>query len=70
MKRKIENVYLGILELLLLATFEARLLVVLKSFSHSSIVSGSFFPAVSGNTKDNTAATRALTPNMVVGMAT
>ena len=64
------SIYLGILELLLLATFDVRLLGDLNSFSHSSIVSGSFFPAVSGKTRESNADNKALAPNIVVGMAT
>ena len=67
---QVKSIYLGILELLLLPTLEVRLLGVLNSFSHSSIVSGSFFPAVSGKTRENNADNRALTPNIVVGTAT
>ena len=65
-----KSIYLGILELLLLATFDVRLLGDLNSFSHSSIVSGSFFPAVSGKTRESNADNKALAPNIVVGMAT
>ena len=64
------SIYLGMLELLLLATFDVRLLGDLNSFSHSSIVSGSFFPAVSGKTRESNADNKALAPNIVVGMAT
>ena len=55
---------------LLPGTLEARRLVEMKSFSHSSIVSGSFFPAVSGKTKENNPAKSALAPKIVVGIAT
>ena len=62
--------YLGIDEHLRLAWCDARLVLLLNSLSHSSMVAGRLWPAVSGKKRERKADNNALTPNIVVGIAT
>ena len=62
--------YLGMDEHLRLTWCDERLVLLLNSLSHSSIVSGRLWPAVSGKNSERNAANNALTPNIVVGIAT
>ena len=66
--------YLGkeefsLLDDIIASALYARLPWGLNSLSHSSIVFGSGFPAVSGNIRESNDDNNALTPNSIVGIA-